>query len=568
MALGFACYGAVLLRVGAAPRPLASSRCGDGGTSSGPRPASCCCSCSSAGVLLYPSMDSTYAGRAAFSLFGLLVLALTVLALRATPFLTWVAVTAAVPSALAARGHRVQRPRAALRLVGRLRDGHLLLRRGQHARLGMLRDDEVTTDELFAVPGRVHAARVGVRLPVRRSSRRSTPAPSAPPGSSDRTWMDLLFAVLHRPVPARACRDDRRAGLRPSPAASSMTRARSSASSTSRLVRWPGRSGGAELSPARPRARGARCRGRSGLGSPAGRRPRVGPVRPRVRHAGRLPSGGGRGALRPRPARCAPRVLAAVAVGGAAGALLRYAAVHRAPRLRRGVPVDDLRRQRGGVLRCWPCCPRPRSCTVARCCRRCSAPACSAGSPPCRRTPSRPAPWSPAGHVALAAAYVVGTLAACLLAVAVADRFETSRARAGSSTTKRATSDAGCSSRSARRSGAPLRYVAGRLLDGRLPRGTILVNWVGSFLLGWFTGLGLTGDAAGAARHRLLRRADDVLLVRGADPRPRACGSGPLAVVLTVVPALLLCGLGFAARRLMPSAVPRVLPGGRRRRTG
>ena len=32
--------------------------------------------------------------------------------------------------------------------------------------------------------------------------------------------------------------------------------------------------------------------------------------------------------------------------------------------------------------------------------------------------------------------------------------------------------------------GAPLRYVAGHLLDGRLPRGTILVNWVGSFLLG------------------------------------------------------------------------------------
>jgi len=38
-------------------------------------------------------------GRAAFSLFGLLVLALTVLALRATPFLTWVAVLIALPAA-------------------------------------------------------------------------------------------------------------------------------------------------------------------------------------------------------------------------------------------------------------------------------------------------------------------------------------------------------------------------------------------------------------------------------------------------------------------------------------
>ena len=38
--------------------------------------------------------------------------------------------------------------------------------------------------------------------------------------------------------------------------------------------------------------------------------------------------------------------------------------------------------------------------------------------------------------------------------------------------------------------GAPLRYVAGHLLDGRIHRGTILVNWVGSLLLGFFSGLG------------------------------------------------------------------------------
>ena len=54
--------------------------------------------------------------------------------------------------------------------------------------------------------------------------------------------------------------------------------------------------------------------------------------------------------------------------------------------------------------------------------------------------------------------------------------------------------------------GAPLRYVAGHLLDGRLPRGTILVNWVGSLLLGWFSGLGLDRRRPRPARHRLLRR--------------------------------------------------------------
>ena len=43
--------------------------------------------------------------------------------------------------------------------------------------------------------------------------------------------------------------------------------------------------------------------------------------------------------------------------------------------------------------------------------------------------------------------------------------------------------------------GAPLRYVAAHLLDGRLHWGTILVNVVGSFLLGLFSGMALSGDA-------------------------------------------------------------------------
>ncbi|MDO7867891.1 fluoride efflux transporter FluC [Nocardioides jiangxiensis] len=41
--------------------------------------------------------------------------------------------------------------------------------------------------------------------------------------------------------------------------------------------------------------------------------------------------------------------------------------------------------------------------------------------------------------------------------------------------------------------GAPLRYTAGHYLDDRLPLGTLLVNVVGAFLLGLFTGLALDG---------------------------------------------------------------------------
>ncbi len=92
--------------------------------------------------------------------------------------------------------------------------------------------------------------------------------------------------------------------------------------------------------------------------------------------------------------------------------------------------------------------------------------------------------------------------------------------------------------------GAPLRYVAGHVLDGRLPRGTILVNWVGSFLLGAFTGLALGGQATallGTGFCGALTTYSS-FAVQSHDRGPRL---GTLNVVVTLVPALLLCGLGF-----------------------
>jgi hypothetical protein len=49
------------------------------------------------GVLLYPFMDQSPVGRAALSLFALLVLFLAVRAVRATPVLVWVAVLLGLP---------------------------------------------------------------------------------------------------------------------------------------------------------------------------------------------------------------------------------------------------------------------------------------------------------------------------------------------------------------------------------------------------------------------------------------------------------------------------------------
>ena len=92
--------------------------------------------------------------------------------------------------------------------------------------------------------------------------------------------------------------------------------------------------------------------------------------------------------------------------------------------------------------------------------------------------------------------------------------------------------------------GAPLRYVAGHLFDNQLPRGTILVNWLGSLLLGFFSGLGLgghemallgTGFCGGLTTY-------SSFMVQTHDRGPRL---GAANLVLTVLPALALCGIGY-----------------------
>src|SRR3954464_3190876 len=50
------------------------------------------------GILLYPFLDESVAGRQLFALFGLLVLGLAIIAVRATPLLSWGAVLIALPA--------------------------------------------------------------------------------------------------------------------------------------------------------------------------------------------------------------------------------------------------------------------------------------------------------------------------------------------------------------------------------------------------------------------------------------------------------------------------------------
>jgi CrcB protein len=92
--------------------------------------------------------------------------------------------------------------------------------------------------------------------------------------------------------------------------------------------------------------------------------------------------------------------------------------------------------------------------------------------------------------------------------------------------------------------GAPVRYVAGHLLDERWPWGTVLVNWAGSFLLGLLVARGVsegplalfgTGFCGGLTTY-------SAFAVHVHDRGPRL---GSAVALVTLVPAIALCALGF-----------------------
>ena len=103
------------------------------------------------GVVLYPFMADSFAGRAAYSVFGIIVLMLTIVALRATPFFTWVSGLVFVPAAVllllgALTGNEQLFPwSAGFELV-------LYFSAGISMLAYMLKDEDVSVDELWAIP--------------------------------------------------------------------------------------------------------------------------------------------------------------------------------------------------------------------------------------------------------------------------------------------------------------------------------------------------------------------------------------------------------------------------------
>jgi ion channel len=145
------------------------------------------------GVLLYPLMEGSGVGRALFSVFGIAILGLVVLAVRDSPGLTWVAVLLGVPATVllviqAVTGSDELLPySSALEAVLYLYAAGALI-------AYMLADHTVTRDELFAVGATftlvawAFAYAYTVCQAIEPGSFTAAVRPAA-----DRSWMELLF---------------------------------------------------------------------------------------------------------------------------------------------------------------------------------------------------------------------------------------------------------------------------------------------------------------------------------------------------------------------------------------
>lgn len=143
------------------------------------------------GVLLYPFMETSSAGRAAFAVFGILVLALVVLAIRATPFLSWVSVLIAAP-AMVLLGVQVFTSQGDLFAWSAGFEAVLYFYAAFSMLAYMLEDTRVTTDELFAI-GAVFTLMAWGFAYVYVVLQALQPGSFAPTEGGPQTWMDLLF---------------------------------------------------------------------------------------------------------------------------------------------------------------------------------------------------------------------------------------------------------------------------------------------------------------------------------------------------------------------------------------
>ena len=145
-----------------------------------------------AGVLLYPFMVGS-AGRALFSVFGIMVLGLVLLAVRSTPALTWIGVMLGVPATVLLLIQAVTRSDALLPYSSAF-EAVLYFYAAGALIFYMLADHRITRDELFAVGATFTLGAWGFAYTYvvwQAVEPHSFTAAIDPTG--ERSWMELLF---------------------------------------------------------------------------------------------------------------------------------------------------------------------------------------------------------------------------------------------------------------------------------------------------------------------------------------------------------------------------------------
>jgi hypothetical protein len=145
-----------------------------------------------AGLLLYPFMGGNV-GRALFSVFGIVVLALVVLAVRSSPALTWVSVLLGIPATVLLLIQAITGSADLLPYSSGF-EAVLYFYAAGALIAYMLADHEITRDELFAVGATftLVAWAFAYVYTVCQAIEPGTFTAAVNP-TGQRTWMELLF---------------------------------------------------------------------------------------------------------------------------------------------------------------------------------------------------------------------------------------------------------------------------------------------------------------------------------------------------------------------------------------
>ena len=146
-----------------------------------------------AGVLLYPAMEGGDVGRSLFSVFGIAILGLVVLAVRSSPALTWVGILLGAPATVLLLIQAVTRDDALLPYSSALEA--VLYFYAAYALIAyMLADHEITRDELYAVGATITlVARAFAYLFTVYQAIEPHSFTAAVHPNDDRSWVELLF---------------------------------------------------------------------------------------------------------------------------------------------------------------------------------------------------------------------------------------------------------------------------------------------------------------------------------------------------------------------------------------